>query len=652
MTTGPTLPGNAFGGRASTRQPGSPRSVVLGTAGHIDHGKTSLVLALTGVNADRLPEEKARGITIDIGFASMDLTGSDGQRLEVSLIDVPGHHAFIRNMLAGAGGTDAVLLVVAADDGVKAQTREHLQICRLLGIQHGLVVLTKRDAVSPERLSAATQEVRQLVQGTFLEGAPVVSVSALASEGIDGLKTAIAALLAAIPTRNEGQVARLPIDRVFSMRGFGTVVTGTLQAGTFRAGESPSLQPGDRRVRVRGVQVHGKSRNEASAPNRVALNLAGIEVAEVQRGDTVVPQGTLEPVSVLDAEIEVLPGATALRHRQRVRMHAFTSESLATVLLYEAEPTNSPVTQNVRLRLSKPMLLVPGDRFVLRQPSPAETLGGGRVLDAHPLERLPKAATAKWLRRLQDAHPPQEVLLRVERRGAGGLTLPRLIAETGRNRGALQGLLGPLLAGGLLVQDAANDALIAAEALTSTQQQLLKEVVRAGVNGTHGAELRSRLGLQEWVFTRSIAALQADRRLQVRGDLLTVPQQGSGKTGTQAEGGRAVEVERLYLSAGLAPPLVNEAAERLGIPSAELRGYVTALLRAGRLVRLGADTLLVHQDALGRLIGQLQQERGQSVDVGGFKKLTGLTRKHAIPLLEYLDGARVTRNTGGVRVVL
>ncbi|HLI77949.1 MAG TPA: selenocysteine-specific translation elongation factor, partial [Acidobacteriaceae bacterium] len=350
------------------------RSVVLGTAGHIDHGKTALVLALTGTDTDRLPEEKARGITIDLGFAALHLVGPGGRRFDVSLIDVPGHHAFVRNMLAGAGGIDAVMLVVAADDGVKAQTVEHLQICRLLGIERGLVVLTKRDAVNPQRLSEARDEVTRLVEGTFLEEAPMVAVSALRQEGIGELKAALTRLVAEVPARSQERVMRLPVDRVFTVRGFGTVVTGTLQAGLVRAGESLKLEPGGRAVRVRGVQVHGKAQAEVGAPNRVALNLAGVDVTEVTRGDTVVPDGTLEPVSVLDAEVDPVPGAPMLRHRQRVRVHAFASETLATVLLYQGSPEGARL---VRLRLVKPMVLAPGDRFVLRQPSPALTLGGG-----------------------------------------------------------------------------------------------------------------------------------------------------------------------------------------------------------------------------------------------------------------------------------
>lgn len=630
-------------------------SVVLGTAGHIDHGKTALVLALTGTDTDRLPEEKARGITIDLGFAAMELKGPGGQVFDVSVIDVPGHHAFVRNMLAGAGGIDAVMLVIAADEGVKAQTLEHLQICRLLGIQRGLVVLTKRDAVSAERLEAAREDVARLVEGSFLQGAPVMSVSALKREGIAELKLTLAALVASIPRRSQDRVARLPVDRVFSVKGFGTVVTGTLQAGSVRAGQSLLLEPERRSVRVRGVQVHGKARAEATAPNRVALNLAGVEVSDVHRGDTVIPEGTLAAVSVLDVELEILAGAPALRHRQRVRVHAFASESLATVLRFrEADGIGPDADRSplVRLRLAKPLLVVPGDRLVLRLPSPAITVGGGRVLDAAPLSRLRKPATAAWLRQLRGATPAEALHLRITRRGDRGVSSAQLVAETGWQREAVQLLLAPLLADKTLLWAPGNDALIARIAMEQVQERVHGEVARAKGGASTRAELQSRTRLPEWVFGMALARLQAAHRIVIQGDLLTLPG-ARERTGQDTAGdGSMAKLEGLYRAAGLASPIVSEVAERTGMSATELRQGLTALLRAGKLIRLGSDALLVHAEAVATLVTQLREQRGQTLDVGRFKTLTGLSRKHAIPMLEYLDGARVTRNAGGVRTVV
>jgi selenocysteine-specific elongation factor len=632
------------------------RSVVLGTAGHIDHGKTALVLALTGTDTDRLPEEKARGITIDLGFAALDLIGPDGQRFDVSLIDVPGHHAFLRNMLAGTGGIDAVMLVVAADEGVKAQTVEHLQICRLLGIARGLVVLTKRDAVGAERLAEVRAEVAGLVEGTFLEGAPVLAVSALRREGIAELKAALTRLVATVPERGADRVARLPVDRVFSVRGFGTVVTGTLQAGVVRAGETLRLEPVGRGVRVRGVQVHGKARVEAAAPNRVALNVAGVEVGEVERGNVVVPEGTLEPVRVVDAEVEGLAGAAGLRHRQRVRVHAFASESLATVLLYA--PDEGQAVEGgqrralVRLRLARPMVLAPGDRFVVRQPSPAVTWGGGVVVDAHPLPRVRKTAALSWLREVQGAAAAEQVLLRVKRRGVSGLSLGGLVAETGYTAEALRRLVGPLLAAGRVVAGGSGDHFVDSGVLAGVETAIRKEVARAAEGRAARAELRARVRAEEWVFALAVQRLQASRQVVAQGEVLALPGQITS-AGKAELSGRVREVDELYRAAGLASPIVSEAAERLRMGQPELRATITSLLRAGRLVRMGSDALLVHADALARLTGELRaKHRGRSFDVGWFKALTGLSRKHAIPLLEYLDGVRVTRKTGEMRVVV
>jgi selenocysteine-specific elongation factor len=636
---------NAGGGAS---KPASMRSIVLGTAGHIDHGKTSLVFRLTGTDTDRLPEEKSRGITIDLGFAAMRF---EHEQTELSLIDVPGHHAFVRNMLAGAGGIDCVMLVIAADDGVKPQTTEHLAICTLLGVGHGIVVLTKKDAVSAEHLQRTSAQVQQFLQSTFLHDSPMLAVSARTGEGIAELKAELARLLLRIPERSADFLPRLPLDRAFSMKGFGTVVTGTLQAGSMHVGDSLEVQPGARIVRVRGLHVHGSPRDRADAPCRVALNLAAVDVRDVKRGDTLIPPATLSCVSTIDAEVVMLPGVSPLKHRSRVRLHAFTSDTLATVLRYENDAAPEQNTALIRLKLFDPLLLAPGDRFVLRRASPPLTIGGGRVLDTHPLPGLRKAAALAWLKQSMAATREEQLRLRVMRRGIAGISLKALIAETALTEQALETALEPLLAQARVIAARVRGGprhLLAAESLEQASAHLLRELGRMDGEPISRAELRSKTRLSDWVFELALKPVLAKEGVQPdRDNLRLVTSSGH----LSAQDPHLAQVEELYLRAGLASPILGEVSEKTGISSADLHRLITQLLRAKKLVRMGADNLFIHADALDRLTSALRQHRGETFDVARFKSFTGLTRKHAIPLLEYLDRMHVTRNNGGTRAV-
>jgi selenocysteine-specific elongation factor len=626
-----------------------PRYVVVGTAGHIDHGKTALVYALTGTDTDRLPEEKQRGITIDLGFAALDLDDGDGGALHLSLIDVPGHHAFIRNMLAGTGGIDCVLLIIAADEGVKAQTEEHLAICTLLGIQRGVVVLTKADAVTEEKLAETRARVSRFLEGTFLEDAPVVAVSALRGEGIAELKAALAKVAKTIPARSNEYVARLPLDRAFSIRGFGTVVTGTLHSGVLRAGQVLEQHRGGKQLRVRGVQVHGKDADEAHAPCRVALNLAGVQVADVGRGNTLSMPGMLAPAATIDVELAMLPGEAPLKHGVRVRVHAFTSDTLAKVLRFEQSDPSSAAPGLVRLRLAKPLLVVPGDRIVLRQCSPEVTIGGARVLDVSAPAGVRKAAALAWLKSLRSADELEQLRLRVARRGVEGITISALIAETGLTAEALRGRAAPLLAAAAIADCGPADACwISAESLERAMQSVLRVLADSG--SLSKAELRSKCRLNAAVFALVLDRLNVLGRLRVFGE--SVRLSGQEEEFPDAKRRQLQAIEKIYADAGLAAPLLNEVAARVGVAQPAMRELVVHLLRSKRLVRMGADDAFVHPDALARLYEDLRRHRGESFDVGRFKSFTGLTRKHAIPLLEHLDQARVTRNSGGMRVVL
>jgi len=628
-----------------------PRFVIIGTAGHIDHGKTALVHALTGTDTDRLPEEKQRGITIDLGFAALDLDHPSRGRLHLSIIDVPGHHAFIRNMLAGTGGIDCVMLVVAADEGVKAQTEEHLDICNLLGIKRGLVVLTKSDAVTREHLLQVRESVRRFLESTFLERAPILAVSAKRGDGIAELRIALAEMAASVPARSVECVPRLPLDRSFSMRGFGTVVTGTLHAGVLHAGGALEQHPAGRVLRVRGMQVHGIHRETASAPCRVALNVSGVEAAQVARGDTLTIPGTLAATSTVDVELTMLRDAPAIKHGSRVRVHAFTSDTLARFLFFDQKNSREKGSGLARLRLAGPLLLLPGDRLVLRQCSPEVTIGGGRVLDTTAPVALRKSAAFEWLQRMKCADPAEQLRLRVVRRTIEGIGIDALVMETGFAEETLLRRMAPLTESGSVVNCAPSNGAgahwIAAESLADAVQAAERAVADAG--SLSRAELRSKLQLDATVFGAVLQRLIAGKH-ELAGD--AVKAAGKGDSIPEAKKRQMQAIEEVYSKAGLAAPLLSEVSRVLSIGPEAMRETITLLLRSRRLVRMGADDTFVHPQALERLYEGLRRHRGENFDVARFKSFTGLTRKHAIPLLEHLDKVRVTRNNGGMRIVL
>ncbi len=640
--------------QAASQDRAPAKSVVVGTAGHIDHGKTALVYALTGTDTDRLPEEKRRGITIDLGFAALELPDGRGGLLDLSLVDVPGHQAFVRNMLAGAGGIDCVMLVVAADEGVKAQTEEHLAICSLLGIRHGLTVLTKKDTVDADRLQQTCERVRQFLEHTFLQQAPILAVSAITGEGIADLKSALATVVSRVSERGHDFIPRLPLDRVFSMRGFGTVVTGTLQQGSLRTGDPLEQHPSGRMVRVRGIQVHGEQRDTAQAPCRVALNLAGVEVAEIHRGDTLVPPGTLSAASTLDVEISMLPDAPRIRHRSKLRVHAFTSDVLATVLLYDPIGADVSGTILARLQLATPLLVIPGDRLVLRQSSPATTIAGAQVLDAHVLPGVKKSAALSWLKAIQNAAPTECLRLRVSRRGTQGIALQNLIAETGMTADALRLHLAPLLASGQLIgggHDASRiDYFVTAGALNQVMGSLLSELESGRSGSMTKAQLLSKARLNEHVYEVAIRKLAEANKIEMRAELVTLAGREDAMPAARLR--LLSAVESFYAGAGLAAPLLSEVSLHSGVQPGEMRELITLLLRSRRLVRMGADDAFLHPVPLAKLYDDMRKHKGQTFDVARFKSFTGLSRKHAIPLLEHLDQVHVTRNTGGVRIVL
>jgi len=627
----------------------APRSIVIGTAGHIDHGKTTLVRALTGIDPDRLPEEKRRGITIDLGFASFETRTPDGSPFRVSFVDVPGHHLFIRNMLAGAGCVPAVMLVVAANEGIMPQTVEHLAICELLGISQGLTVITKADAVSASHLQEVASSIETFLKGTFLDKnrAPILPVSAAKGEGLQTLRAELIKLAMRTQLLSSDALLRMPLDRSFVMKGFGTVATGTLVSGTIHDGQTLHLEPQGRAVRVRGLQTHGQPVQSAQPGMRVAVNLSGVDAAQVHRGQTLVSPRTIAAVDTIDVEYKLLKSAPALKHRASVHFHAFTSETMARISLYGYETMQPGTVRLARIKLAEPIVLVPGDRFVLREPSPAGTIGGGTVLDAHPEPRQRKATTFAWLEQLKTSSVTQQVVLRVGRRKTKGITPHALSTETGWTVDAVRRQVIPALESGELLL-LSGDLLISREAFVAATGAITVRLQTS--QAVKSSELRSQAALSPELFNSVVSALVLEQKVRIRDDTVSIF--NAGDQSPDAETERLAAVAQAYESAGLAAPSVLEVAQRLNFKEAEMRRLVTALQRDKTLVRMGSDNLFIHSGALKQLAMQLTALRGSLLDVARFKQLTGLSRKYAIPLLEYLDRQRITRIQGDQRLVL
>jgi selenocysteine-specific elongation factor len=631
------------------------KSVVVGTAGHIDHGKTALVKALTGIDADRLEEEKRRGITIDIGFAHLELPAPDGSRIRLGFVDVPGHERFVRNMLAGVGGIDLVLLVVAADEGIKPQTREHFDICRLLAIRRGITVLTKSDAVDAETLEVVRLEVEDFVRGSFLDPAksPVVAVSSLTGAGLDELKSALAQVASEVAAKDSAALARLPIDRIFTMKGFGTVVTGTLVAGTIRKSDEEELEifPGGKRVRVRGIQVHGSPAEAAIAGQRTALNLAGLSTEDLARGMTLAAEDTFHSTSRVDALLSLLPSARPFKEGARVHFHAYTSETVAEARLYGARQLKPGDEQYVQFRMSEPTLLLPGDRFIVRQFSPVVTIGGGLVLDASPLLRKqPQHDIAAFLTTMMTGLPAEVLAARVRRRASRGLPLDDVPGEMNIRREEATTLAAK--AGLVWCEQVLVASMGYAEAKGLTLQAVRKfHDANPLVAGMSKEELRDQINLSYQVFNSVLGKLVEEKQLEVAGDLVHLPGRGVVMKDEEAESKKIIE--QAFASAGLKVPSLKEVLAGLKVDKIRAQKIVTLLLRDKVLIKI-SEELVFHQSALLDLRHKIAalKSTAPKIDVARFKDMTGVSRKYAIPLLEYLDREHVTRRVGDERVIL
>ncbi len=629
------------------------RSFIVGTAGHIDHGKSALVRALTGTDPDRLKEERERGITIDLGFVHQPLD----EGLTLSFVDVPGHERFVRNMLAGAHGIDAVLLVVAADESVMPQTREHFHICRLLGIPRGIVALTKCDVADDDLQTLAEMEVRELVAGSFLEGVQIVRLSARSGQGLDELRAGLSALAAGSPVRGPEGLLRLPVDRVFTMKGFGTVVTGTLVTGSLKLGDELEVMPSGLRARARGLHVGGRAVEGIEAGHRVAVNVAGLELADLARGDVLTHPGTLLPTSMIDVAVSVLPGPRPLKDQARLRVHLASAEVLGRLRVLgggEIGPDSSGLAQ---LRLERPAVAGRGDRLILRSYSPVTTIGGARVLDPLPQKR--RARNRRLVDRLaavEAADPAQAAAVMIADAGTLGVAAATLAARVTMPLSELAGAL--VAVGGVVPFGQGPAAYLSREAVRDLSRQLEAQLERFHEQqplktAMAREELRVRIfahapaGAFEHVLDTETRAgtirTVADGVALASHAVRLSPEEAAAREallgGARSSGLRGFELSRAAGAAGQDPRLFQRVAH---------------VLQAEGLIKRVGESLLVDGEALVTLADQVRGRwpPGSRLDVAGFKELTGLSRKYVIPLLEYLDRERVTRRSGNDRVVL
>lgn len=638
-------------------------SVIIGTAGHIDHGKTALIKALTGIDADRLPEEKRRGITVDLGFA--ELTIGD---VHCGFVDVPGHERFVKNMLAGASGIDLVMLVIAADEGVMPQTREHFDICRLLGIKAGIVVLTKSDLVDDETLDIAKFGAAELVSGSFLANAPVITVSSRTGCGIEQLKDAIKHAALALPARRDVQVSRLPIDRSFSMKGFGAVATGTLASGAISEGDELEILPDKLKVRVRGLQTHGQSVNTARAGQRVAINLGGIDHEEIARGMTLVPPNKLRPTQIFDAEIEVLPAAAkAICSRQRVRVHIGTKEVLARVqVLNEKGEIAQGIKDFAQIRLEMPVLAVPGEIFIIRSYSPQTTVAGGRVIDtfAEKHRRKDIEGVRAFLFQLISAFedPNEGIRLLVKAAGGSGLSFAEMQERTAFREKVLRSAIDVHIASGNFI-DAGG------RYVSSDEFESLSKLCESGIESFHKREplakgmpreaLREKLFafLPGEIFHALIDSLESSKRITL--DKETIRLAKYQQTLSPIETAFSDRIVAIYEAANLEVPKFDEAMAdamaETNLQISQARKVFQVLLDSGGVVKV-TDEFYFSKNALDALAALLRHFADKTsdrlIDVSKFKDLAGVSRKYAIPLLEYFDREHVTSRAGDRRVIL
>ena len=637
------------------------REIILGTAGHVDHGKTSLIKALTNIDTDRLKEEKRRGITIELGFAFLDLPC--GHR--IGIVDVPGHEKFVRNMVAGAAGMDLVAFIIAADEGIMQQTKEHFEICQLLGIRDGLIVLTKKDMVEKDWLEMVEEDVREFFTGSFLENAPIVRVSSITGDGVDDVKQILNDKISALTFQEEFGPFRLAVDRIFSMKGFGTVITGSSLSGRISVGEDLEFYPHELTARIRGIQVHGEDVDLVEAGHRTAINMQGIEKDDINRGDIAATPGSLVNSTLLDADFHYLASnPKTLKNRTQVRVHVGTREITGRIVIMENDTVDPGQDATIQLILQEPVALWPGDRYVLRSYSPVRTIGGGTILNNAPLKR--KRTTEKDReknRQVFDTYktgsPVERTLLFLEEAGIKGLTQSQLSTRLGIFGNKLKKQLQqPISSGDILVIDSERQRLLAAPLLQQLTSSIRNEIERYhGKNplktGLAKEELRSGLKppVDQKLFQYALGSLakagvivqdQAEVRLADFEVTLQVDEEQLKN-----------EIINLYRQSGLTPPNFKDVVRSMGkYPEKQVSQVINLLLQEQKIIKIN-ESLYFLSDELDKLAGQITDfiRREGEIDAPRFKELTGLSRKFSIPLLEYFDKIKLTIRIDDKRVL-
>lgn len=630
------------------------KQIVLGTAGHVDHGKTSLVKALTGIDTDRLKEEKERGITIELGFAHLELPS--GQHL--GIVDVPGHEKFVKNMVAGATGIDLVAIVIAADEGVMPQTREHLEICELLKINHGLVILTKIDMVESDWLDLAKEDITEYLSKTFLADAPIVEVSSVTGEGLKELVQVLDNLVQQIPERGAGHIFRLPVDRVFTMKGFGTVITGTTVSGEIHTGDEVTIYPQGINSKIRGIQVHNKEVNEVRAGLRTAINLKGFEKAMVQRGNVLATKDSLRPTYMVDLVLDLLPSAPRkLKNRAKVRFHTGTSEIISTVVLLDKDELTRGETCYAQIRLDEPTTVLKGDRYVLRSYSPVRTIGGGEILNALPKKKKRFSnAVLSEMKILQTGEPKENIELFISSGRFQGVDQKELPFLTNMSKKRLDEELKVLKAQKRIIQyDKERVILIHEEYFKKARDEILDTIGKYHKKfplkaGLIKEELRSRtIGANNpKLFNYLVNQLAQEDVIAQEKEIVRLKDHRVTLAQDQKEIRK--KLEEIYLKSGLQPPYFKDLKDKFsGTTGAEV---LEVMLKEGVLVKIKED-LYFHSKAIESLEGMLINflKKHGEITTPQLKDITGVSRKYTIPLIEYFDRAQVTVRVGDSRVL-